>query len=149
LEFQLELALSTSFARSQFQLELAGTRLELTWKSRYVEGDPMSVNQSLGDVLAAITVERKAVRARRERLVSDAGQAARVIREAYHFADATTPGAGQTVRDATLKDTQAIDTALQTIDLHLSNIAAKVRMAATAVAEAEARRKHTAAAYRV
>lgn len=109
----------------------------------------MSTGQSLGDLLAAITRQRKEIRGTREELVPGSAQAARVIRDAYQFANPHEAGAGQPARDAVLKDVQAIDTALQTIDLHLSNIAAKVRMAATVVADAEAKRRHTASAYRV
>jgi hypothetical protein len=104
---------------------------------------------TLTDLLVAVNIRRATLQQVRVGLVSSASQAAKVIREAHQFAEPATPGAGQPARDSVLKDMQAIGTALQTIDLHLSRIAATARMTATTVDEAEARRKHTASTYRV
>lgn len=103
---------------------------------------------TLGDMLAYVAHQRKAINQERSGLVGDASQLAGMVRGAYQFATPGSPEA-ETYANAVLKDTQAIDTALQTIDLHLRNLAAKARMAATAVADAEARRRHAAASYRI
>lgn len=109
----------------------------------------MSESLSLGAILVAITHRRKKIRNTREELVSASSQVAKLIREAYQFANPAEAGAGQPARDAALKNTQAIDSALQAIDMHLAQIAAHVRKAADTVDEAQAQRKHAASTYRV